>query len=44
MYPASIGGMAPLCFRSLYDNSLGSDGGVAISEALKVNTSVQTIK
>ena len=44
MYPASIGDMAPLCFRSLRNNSLGSEGGVAIGEALKVNTSVQTIR
>ena len=33
-----------LCFRSLRYNSLGSEGGVAIGEALKVNTSVQTIQ
>ena len=44
MYPASICGMAPLCFRSLFNNDLGSEGGVAIGEALKVNTSVQTIE
>jgi len=31
-------------FSSLYHNDLGTEGGKAIAEALKVNTSITNIK
>jgi len=31
-------------FRSLRDNELGPKGGIAIAEALKINTTIATIE
>ena len=31
-------------FSSLWDNELGAEGGKAVAEALKVNTSITNIK
>jgi hypothetical protein len=36
--------LLPPSFRSLTDNELGPEGGIAIAEALKINTTITTIE